>query len=634
MFPYKGYTGKYLRVNLTDGHVKVRELDAAFADTWLGGNGFGVKILWDEVGADVDPLSPDNRLIIATGPICGTLMPNSSRVEVIAKSPLTGIYGDANAGGMFGPELKFAGYDLIVFEGRAPEPVYLRIQDDSVELRTARHLWGKTVSEAEALVTQELGDDDVKFATIGPAGENLVRYASIQVTPNRSAARSGMGAVMGSKNVKCVAVRGSGKVTFADPDAFYRLARDAHKRLCRNEFYQSVSRYGTAGLVTLMNEMGRFPTRNFQMGAFPYADDISAEALHGRYYVNDVACFNCPVACDKVYRVPDGEFAGTVTSSLEYETLGALGAGVWNRDLASIIRGNVLCDELGLDTISAGRTIGFMMELWEKGIITSADTGGISFEWGNSEVVLDLLKQIAYRQGLGDLLAEGSRRIAAQIARGAEPYAMEVKGQEIAAQDGRAQRSMGLAHVTSTRGADHLKAFPVIDETGYPSEAIRRYGEEYMPELADPLATRHKPMLVIDGENFGAVIDSAGNCKSGGTFVLAEIYWQEMADAIHTATGMDMTVPQLKAVGERIYNLQRCYGVLHGISRKDDRLPPRFKEEPNPSGHARGQTFDVEPLLDEYYALRGWDVRTGIPTRAKLRALGLEDVADRLGIEP
>ena len=632
MFPYKGYAGRYLRVNLSTGEIQTCELEPAFAETWLGGNGFGAKILWDEVGRDVDPLSPENRLIIATGPICGTLMPNSSRTEVITKSPLTGIYGDANVGGMFGPELKFAGYDMVIFEGRAPEPVYLLVEDDLVQLRDARHLWGKMVSEAQALVQQELGDDNFKFATIGPAGENLVRYASIQMTPNRSAARCGVGAVMGSKRLKSIVVRGFGKVAIAHPQEFYDIAVQAHKKLLQNEFYKPVSRYGTAGLVTLMNRMGRFPTKNFQMGSFPFADDISAETLHDRYFVNDVGCFNCPIHCDKVYRVQDGEFAGAATNSLEYETLGSLGAGIWNNNLASIVRANVMCDELGLDTISAGRTIAFAMELWEKGILTGADTGGIPLEWGDYNTALALLEQVAKREGFGGLLAEGTRRMAALIGRGAEQYAMEVKGQEIAAQDGRAQRSMGLAHVTSTRGADHLKGFPVLDETGYPSEGVRRYGTQYMPEIVDPLATRYKPMLVIDGENFGAVIDSSGNCKSGGTFVLAEIYWQEMADAIRTATSMDMTVERLKTIGERIYNLQRCYGVLHGISRKDDRLPPRFKEEPNPSGHAKGQTFDVEPLLDEYYQLRGWDVKTGIPTRAKLRELGLEDVADRLGI--
>ena len=633
MFPYQGYAGKYLRVDLTHARIDTVELERDRVEAYLGGNGLGARILWDEVGPDIDPLSSGNRLVIATGPLCGTLMPNSARIEVIAKSPLTGIYGDANAGGMFGPELKFAGYDMIVFQGASPEPVYLCIQDDRVELRPARHLWGKRVSQAQEIVCKEMRDDEVRFATIGPAGENRVRYASIQISPNRSAARSGLGAVMGSKNLKCIAVRGFGAVRIADPEGFYQVATQAHRKIRVNEFYPSVSRYGTPGLVTLMDPMGRFPTKNYQLGSFPYVDDISAETLRERYFVHDIGCFNCPIACDKVYRVGSGPYAGTVTNSVEYETLGSLGAGVWNRDLASILHANWLCDELGLDTISAGRTIAFMMELEQRGLISKADTGGQSFTWGDKDAVLSLLERIAHREGVGDLLAEGTRRIAARLGRGTERYAMEVKGQEIAAQDGRAQKSMGLAHVTSTRGADHLKGFPTIDETGYPSEAIRRYGDAYMPELIDPLATRHKPMLVADGEDFGAVVDSSGNCKSGGTFVLAEIYWQEMADAIRTATGMEMTADRLRTIGARIYNLQRAYGVLHGISRRDDRLPARFKEEPSPSGHAKGQTIDVDPMLDEYYALRGWDPATGKPTRATLTALGLADVADRLQLK-
>jgi aldehyde:ferredoxin oxidoreductase len=632
VFPYKAYSGKTLRVDLTSGEIRTVPLEREFAETWLGGNGFGTKILWDEVGPEIDALSPENRLIMATGPICGTLMPNSSRVAVIAKSPLTGIYGDSNAGGMFGPELKFAGYDMIVFVGRSPEPVYLWVDGKKVQVRRAAHLWGKSVSEAEKVIKAEVRNEDVKFATIGPAGENMVRYASIQITPHRSAARSGMGAVMGSKNLKSIVLRGSGGVSIARPADHYEVAYQAFQRIMANEFFPSSAKYGTAGLVPLVNQTGRFPTRNFQMGSFPYAEEIDAAALHERNFVSHFGCFNCPVACDKVYRVNEGKYAGTVTSSVEYETLSSLGSGVWVRDLDAILQSNSLCDELGMDTISAGRTIGFMMELWERGIITAADTGGVSLEWGDSEAVLTLLEQTARREGLGDLLAEGVRRIAARIGRGSEEYAMEVKGQEIAAQDGRAQRSMGLAHVTSTRGADHLKAFPTIDETGFPSAAVRRYGEQYMPEIVDPHASLHKPMLVKDGEEYAAIIDSSGNCKSGGTFHPPEIYWADMVQALQTATGMDLTVEQLKLIGERIYNLQRCYGVLHGISRKDDRLPRRFKEEPSPSGYAKGQTFDVEPLLEEYYRLRDWDVATGIPTRAKLAALGLEDAADRLGI--
>ena len=628
---YKGYRGKYLRINLTTGDIQVRELDPSFAERFLGGNGFGTKILWDEVGPDVDPLGPDNRLIVATGPLCGTLMPNSGRLEFIAKSPLTGIYGDANAGGFFGPELKYAGYDMLIFEGRAPEPVYLCIEDGRVELRSASHLWGKRVSEAEAILEAELGRD-WKFATVGPAAENGVRYACIQVSYSRSAARCGIGTVMGSKNLKAIAVRGSGDVAVADVADFKAIARDCIRRIRGNEFYPGVHRYGTPGLVVLMNPMGRFPTRNFQEGSFEYAEEICAERLRERYLVRDVSCFGCPVSCDKVYRVTEGEFAGTLIRSVEYETLGALGAGVWNRDLPAILYANRLCDELGMDTISAGRTIAFAMELWQHGILTSSDTGGLTLKWGDARLVHRLLEMIAYRRGFGDLLAEGVRRAAQAIGRGAAEYAMEVKGMEIPAQDGRAQKSMGLAHVTSTRGADHLKGFPIIDETGYPAEGLRRYGEDYMPDIVEPLSYRHKPMLVKDGEDFGAVVDSSGNCKSGGTFVFAEIYWPDMAAAIQAATGMEMPVERLKRIGERIYNLQRCYDVWHGISRADDRLPRRFTTEPSPSGNARGQIIELEPMLEEYYRLRGWDPVTGYPTAAKLRELGLDEAIARLDL--
>jgi aldehyde:ferredoxin oxidoreductase len=375
----------------------------------------------------------------------------------------------------------------------------------------------------------------------------------------------------------------------------------------------------------MMNALGRFPTKNFQMGSFDAIDSIDADALAARAFVRHMGCHSCSVACDKLYTVPDGPYADTTLHSVEYETLNAFGGGILNPDLDSILYANSLCDEFGLDTISTGRAISFVMELWQRGILTPSDTGGLSLEWGDVETALKLIRMIALRQGFGDLLAEGVRRTAEVIGGSAAAYAMHVKGLEIPAQDGRAQRSMGLAHVTSSRGADHLKAFPTIDETGYPDEARRRYGDAYLPELADPLATKHKPMLVKDGEDFGAVVDSVGLCKSGGTFVLAEFYWADIAQALEVATGKEMAVGSLQQMGERIYNLQRCYNAKHGITRADDVLPGRFSNEPCPSGNARGQVIDVEPMLDEYYALRGWDLSMGWPMGERLAELGLED---------
>ncbi len=622
---------RWLYVDLSSGRIEARPPDPALVEGYLGGNGLGARLLWEQVGPAVDPLAPENLLIVAAGPLCGTPFPTASRMEVIAKSPLTGIYGDSNAGGFFGPELRFAGWDLILFSGRAEQPVALHIADEHVELRDARALWGLTTRQTEDALRRERGDDRVKTATIGPAGENLVRFAGIQVTSQRSAARCGLGAVMGSKNLKAIAVRGRSKVPLAEPDRARRLAREWRRRLRENPVYPAVHAHGTPGIASLMDALGRFPTRNFQQGSFEAIERINADALEARAFVRHLACYGCPVACDKLYRLPDGPFAGTELHSVEYETLNAFGSNVLNPNLDGILYANQLCDDLGLDTISTGRVLSFVMELWERGILTPADTGGLALEWGDMEVMLDLVGRIARREGLGDLLAEGVRRIAAQIGRGAEEYAMHVKGMEIPAQDGRAQRSMGLAHVTSTRGADHLKAFPTIDETGYPEEARRRYGEQYLPELADPLATRYKPMLVKDGEDYGAVVDSVGLCKSGGTFVLAEFYWPDVAQALEAVMGIEMPVERLKETGERIYNLQRCYGVREGVTRADDVLPRRFGQEPSPSGNARGQVIHLEPMLDEYYALRGWDPETGIPTGETLRRLGLADVAEELG---
>lgn len=631
MFPYKAYVGQWLYVDLTDGTVESRPYDQRMAEQYLGGNGFGARLLWENVGPDVHPLAAQSWLIFSTGPLCGTLVPNPGRMEVIAKSPLTGIYGDSNTGGFLGPELKYAGYDAVVVTGRAPRPVYLTIADDDVEIRDAGELWGMTTSRAESGIRELWGDPGVKTAVIGPAGENGVLFSGIQTTPQRSAARCGLGAVMGSKRLKALAVRGHGSIPIADPDRFHDIAAELHHRLRANPVFEAVSAHGTPGIVSMMDPLGRFPTKNFQMGSFPDVDAIDAEALEARAFVRHLACFGCPVACDKLYTIPDGPHAGTSLRSVEYETLNAMGAAVWNADLDTILEANRLADELGMDSISAGRAISFAMELWEQEIINLEDTGGMPIRWGDREVILTLLEKMALREGdFPTLLSRGIRRAADAIGRGAEEYAMHVKGMAIAAQDGRAQKSMGLAHATSNRGADHLKAFPVIDETGYPDEARRRYGEAYLPEMAEPLATKHKPFLVKDGEDFGAIVDSVGICKSGGTFVLAEIYWPDVAAALEAATGMEMPVDRLKRIGERIYNLQRCYNGIHGITRADDRLPRRFTEEPSPSGNAEGETVPLEEMLDEYYRLRGWDLETGWPNREKLVELGLEESAEAL----
>ncbi len=538
-YKYQGYAGQYLRIDLTQGTIQKHPLPLDWIENYLGGNGIGVKILWDEVPASVKPLSPENKLIVATGPLCGSSMPNSGRLEFIAKSPLTGIYGDSNSGGHFGPELKFAGYDLIIFEGRSETPVYLFICDQQVTLCPAEEIWGKGVYDTETWLKRRHQDSDLKVATIGPAGENLVRYASIQVTPRRSAARSGMGTVMGSKNLKAIAVRGHNPISVHDPARMIAITARLQQNLREHPFFKSTHLFGTPGLVALMQPMGRFPTQNFRFGSYEFIDDISGETLREQHLSRDTACFNCPLGCDKVYTVESGEFKDALTSSVEYETLNAFGARVCNRNLPAVLKANEICDDLGIDTISAGNAISFAMELWEKGILKEAECDGLDLSWGNYRTLLELLRRIAYREGpLADTLADGAARAAKWFGRDSERYAMHVKGQDIPSQDGRAQQSMGLAHATSSRGADHLKAFPVLDETGTPEEALKRYDPGLLPDLVNPLAVQHKAMLVKDGEDYGAVVDSSGNCKSGGTFVMAEIYWQDQAEAIQAATGL------------------------------------------------------------------------------------------------
>ncbi|MBN1857843.1 aldehyde ferredoxin oxidoreductase family protein, partial [Candidatus Bipolaricaulota bacterium] len=530
----------------------------------------------------------------------------------------------------FGPELKCAGYDMIAIRGIAPTPTLLCIDHRGPRLEPADALWGRDTVDTERMIRDRFKDQAMKVATIGPAGENLVRFAAIQASPNRSFGRCGLGAVLGSKRLKAICVRGTRRIPLADSTRFGEVARSMHARIRANPLFPTVSRYGTASLVLLANEIGRFPTRNFQNGEFDEAESISAEILHDRYWVRDEGCHACPIRCDKIYRIEQGPRSGLEVSSLEYETLNSFGSNVGCADIEAILEANDLCDRLGMDTISAGRAVSFAMELHQHGKLPPSVCRELDLSWGNTETILKLVRMIAARDGFGDLLAEGVRHAAHSLGDGCSQYAMHVKGMEIPAQDGRAQQSMGLAHITSNRGADHLKAFPTIDETGLPDEVARRYGHRYLPEMADPRATRHKPFLVKDGEDFGAVVDSLGVCKSGGTFVMAEIYWPDLTKGLQLATGWDIDEAELREIGERITNQMRAYNALHGISRCDDRLPRRFTEEPSPSRGARGEVAHAEEMLDAYYALRGWDPVNGWPTPETLQRLNLADVESTL----
>ena len=620
-----GYAGLQLHVDLTKQTCRAVPLDRSFALTYLGGQGFASKLLYDLVGPKIDPLGPDNCLIWATGPLTGTLWPQAARYIVAAKSPLTGIFGEAHAAGHWGPELKFAGFDLILVRGRSKEPVYLFIEDGRAELHSARDLWGCTTKETEDLIKEAHGDPSIRVSCIGPAGEKLVRFASVVNDYDRVAARSGMGAVAGSKRLKAVAVRGSQDVIIAHPDRYLKVIEELHRKILESPFTASRAEYGTTNLVELMQEIGRLPSYNMRSGVFPGYQKISGETIKQHYLVKPRADFACLQRCGRYTMVRTGPYA-YIGGGPEYESQSALGSRCGNDNIESILYGHHLCNLYGLDTISTGATISWAMECWERGLLTSNDTGGLDLTWGNHETIIQLIHLIARREGIGDLLAEGSYRAAQRIGRGTEKYVMHSKRQEIAGQEPRAQKSMGLASATAARGADHLYAFPVLDEVGFDREIEIRYGRQYLPEMADRLNPKYKGIMVKENEDFCAVVESLGVCKYG-TLIPPVLFYDDVVAAFEVTVGVKLTVEQFRLIGERIVNLNRCFNVREGITRRDDTLPDRLTKEPAPEGPAKGQVVELDQMLDEYYWVRGWRISDGIPTPETLRRLGLEDVA-------
>lgn len=628
---YGGYAGRILRVDLSRRKAKAIRLSDGLAKSYIGGTGFCAKILWDETDVNTDPLGPENRIVFALGPLTGTGWPQSGRFNVGAKSPLTGVWGESNAGGQWAAVLKYAGYDALVIQGRAEAPVYLLIDDDTVEFRNASSLWGKDVWQTEDIIAREMGDDQIKVASIGQAGENLVRFAGIINTRYRAAARAGLGAVMGSKKLKAIAIRGSNDVRIAHAAKFSDLINDITTKLANHISTVSLRKYGTSQLNEIMNEIGRFPTKNFQTGVFPKIGQLSGNVLVEKYKIKDQACFSCHFACKNYILVRSGPYAGSYGAHPEYETVNSFGGRCWNDDLESIIHLNWLCDRYGLDSISTGGTISFAMELWEKGIINEKDTDGLDFSWGNKETIIEMVHRIAARKGFGNILAEGVMRAAERINKGAKEYAMHVKGLEISAQDGRAQKSMAIAHATSVRGADHLRHCSFFDEVGNPEAIKGHFGEQYLPEMADRLEAKYKGILAKECEDFATLLNSLVLCNAGDTFWPPVIWWDNLTEVYEAVTGIETFKTDLQKSADMIICLKRAYNIRLGLARKDDILPKRFFE-PAPAGPCKGQIVELKPMLDEYYTARGWDVETGLISRSKLNEVGLKEVADQLGV--
>jgi aldehyde:ferredoxin oxidoreductase len=607
-----GWSGKMLRVDLTGGTVTTEALDRETLKNFIGGRGLGIYTMLKEVEPTCDPLGPENKMIMAVGPLTGTRAPTGARYMVMTKSPLTGAVTCSNAGGFFPAELKKTGYDAIIFEGKSPEPVYLWVDGGRAEIRSAKHLWGRNVPETDAALRKET-HPKAKTCVIGPAGEKRVRFAAIMNDRDRAAGRSGVGAVMGSKNLKGVVVRGDQKVRLWDPkgfDAANTKYRDLFKEATRDT-PPPLRVHGTAITVVGTQSHGVFPTKNFQQGTFDGWESIYGETLTETYLVRPKACFGCPIACGRVTRIPDGPFKGEGEGP-EYETIYSLGSDCGVDNLAALTKANYVCNEMGIDTISMGSAIACAMELVEKGYLTASEVG-LPLEWGDGAAVVELTRKTGLREGFGDILAEGSLRMATRF--GHPELAMVAKGQDFAGYDPRGEQGMGLAYATSPIGASHMRGDPAYFEL---------LG---VPTSADPLTWKDKPPLVAKWQDLFSIIDAAGLCVffSIRYLVAQDLYVSPVGilELLNNATGAGYTIEELEQAGERIFNAERLFLNRAGFSRKDDTLPPRITEEPMPDGPAQGHVCRLDDMLDPYYLLRGWD-ENGMTTEAKLKELGLD----------
>jgi aldehyde:ferredoxin oxidoreductase len=614
-----GWTRKILRVDLTKGTCKSEPLNMKWAQDYLGQRGLATKYFVEEVDPKVDPLSPANKLIMATGPLTGTPVSTGGRYSVITKGALTGAIACSNSGGYFGAELKFAGWDMVIFEGKSPKPAYLAIEDDKAELRDAAHLWGKTVWQTEEIIKKAHQDPQTRVASIGRAGENGVLYACIINDLHRAAGRSGVGTVMGSKNLKAVAVRGTkGGGGIKDAKAFMQAVAAAKKVLADNAVTgQGLPKYGTQVLMNVINEIGALPTRNHRDVQFEDARKISAEAMHEKrptdgksHLVANAACFGCTIACGRISRLDEKHFSVVnkpqywgASGGLEYEAAWALGAANGVGDLEALQYANLLCNEDGYDPISFGATVGAAMELYDLGILTKEQIG-MEAPFGSAQTLVKLSEMTAKGEGFGKELGLGSARLCAKY--GKPELSMGVKKQEFPAYDSRGIQGMGLAYATSNRGACHLRGYTVASEV---------LG---VPVKTDPLTTEGKADLVKAFQDATAVFDSAGICVfTSFAWTLADV--QPQLDA---ACEGGWSMEKLTAMGERIWNMERLFNNAAGFTAKDDDLPPRLKTEPAKTGPAKGKVNQVDKMRPEYYQARGWD-QNGVPTKETLKRLGL-----------
>ena len=597
-----GWIGKLLRINLTSGEIKKEPLNMTDAKAYVGARGLGTKIYCDEVDPKIDPFSPDNKIIYMSGPLTGTFAACPGRYNVVTKAPLTGTIGAANSGGHWGPELKFAGYDGVIIEGAAKKPVYIYIHDDNVEIRKADHLWGKDVHETTDKLNEETSPQ-ARVACIGQAGEHLVLFAGVLNDKNRAAGRGGLGAVMGSKKLKAIVVRGSGSVNVARPEKFMDIAIACRAKLKADPVAGTgLPTYGTNVLVNIINSQGALPTRNWRDGGeFEAANDIGGESLAEKFLIKNKGCFGCSIGCGRLTRVPSGPFA-SLGEGPEYEAAWAYGAACGVSDLAAITKASHLCNVYGMDPITLGATIACAMEMYEKGLLTEKEIGR-PLPFGDAEGIVALTEMVGKFEGFGKKLAQGSWRMANE--KKAADLSMSAKKQEMPAYDGRAAQGMGLEYATSNRGGCHVRGYMTSPEL---------LG---VPVKMDPLVTEGKAGMLKVFQDLTALIDSLGVCL----FTTFGLGLPELAAQYREAVGSDETDEEILMKGERVWNIEKQFNIAAGVEK--DTLPPRLLREALPTGAAKGKVTELDVMLKEYYHLRGWNTE-GAPTKEKLGALGLK----------
>jgi len=618
MTKYGAYCGKILRVNLSDNTTTEEALQDEILRKYIGANGLGAYYLYKETEKGVEALGKENKLIFFAGPLTGTIFPTAAKIGIFSKSPLTGGFMDSYAGGHFGAELKFAGYDGIIVEGKAEKPVYLWINDGVVELRDATKYWGKTITQTREAIKKELDEPLVRIAVIGPAGEKLAHYSCIMVDGTHAAGRGGLGAVMGSKNFKAIAINGTKKcISVADREKTMEIVESLFEEIRNNKVLsESMPKYGTTGATTANNSTGILGTRNWQTEVFEDAERISNIVLAEKLFEKTLGCFNCPVRCMHYSKIKEGKYAGLETMKPQYETVYSFGSLCGINDPNIIAKANDICNEAGIDTISAGVSIAFVMECFEKGILTEKDLDGIKAEFGNCGSMIALLEKAAAKEGIGEFISLGTKRMSEKLGKGTHKFAINVKGLELAGHSIRGYKGMSLGYAVSNRGGSHQDMRHIPERSGQ----------------FDRRSTKGKEQLVYDVTSTTVIRDTFTYCAmlegSIGRVGLTEKH----LNIINAVCGFEFELEELQKIADRIINLERCFNVREGMNRKDDTIPERFMTEPIPEGPSQGMYTpkeELDEMLDKYYKLRGWD-QNGIPVPETIKKLDLDDIVGEL----